>query len=169
MNWRKWLSMGVAAALVVCLSNLDMVQAAEDTKTATAYLYFADEGWDDVDYRYPGGESQTKTIGTDAAITGDGTYHLALDFTQTANQHTNGCLNAKICIVDGETVFGSDSIITVQKVTINGSERLPYEKGFTASEIEWWNPAIGGRLRIRFSIYLTAKRLKISIIFRETG
>lgn len=146
MNWRKWLSMGMAAALVICLSNLDMVQAAEDSKTATAYLYFKDSNWSETNYLYPGGESHTKTIGTDAEITGDGTYHLALDFTQTANQHINDCLNAKICIVDGETVFGSDSIITVQKVTINGLEWLPYEKGFTASEIEWWNPVTQGKI-----------------------
>lgn len=146
MNWRKWLSMGMAAVMVVCLSNLGMVQAAEDSKTATAYLYFKDNNWSETNYLYPGGESHTKTIGTDAVITGDGTYHLALDFTQTTNQYTNGCLNAKICIVDGETVFGSDSIITVQKVTINGLERLPYEKGFTASEIEWWNPITEGKI-----------------------
>ena len=148
MNWRKWLSMGMAAALVVCLSNLDMVRAAEDesVKSATAYLYFKDSNWSETNYLYPGGESHTKTIGTDAVITGDGTYHLALDFTQTTNQYANDCLNAKICISDGDTVFGSDSIITVQKVTINGSERLPYERGFTASEIEWWNPVTQGKI-----------------------
>ncbi|MDE6852583.1 MAG: hypothetical protein K2J67_08860, partial [Lachnospiraceae bacterium] len=140
MNWKRWMSIGMAAVLVVCLSNLDMVRAAEDTETALAYLYFTDGHWaGDVNYHNPGGTDQTKTIAQDAQITGDGSYHLALDFTQTSGQHTNQSTNAKICIVDGDAVFGSDSIITIQKVIMNGVERTPSQEGFTASEERWDN------------------------------
>lgn len=140
MNWKRWMSIGMAAALVVGLSNLDMVRAAEDTQTATAFLYFTDGHWaGDVNYHNPGGNEQTKTIAQDAQITGDGTYHLSLDFTQTSGQRTNQCTNAKICIVDGDTIFGENSIITVQKLVIDGVERKPSQEGFTASEERWDN------------------------------
>lgn len=135
MNRKKWLSVGMIVVLVICLFHLGEVKAADGNKTATAYIYFTDGWWaSDVNYHSPGGDGQTKTIAQEALVTGDGTYHLALDFRQTKSQHSNHTTRAKICIVDGDFVFGTDSIITIQSLRINGIERTAAHPGFTAGE-----------------------------------
>lgn len=135
MNWKKWLSLGLITVLVIGLFHLDMAKAADGNKAATAYIYFTDGWWaSDVNYHRPGGEAQTKTIGQEALVTGGGVYHLALDFRQTESQHSNQTTRAKICIADGDLVFGTKSIITVQSLRINGIERTAAHAGFTAGE-----------------------------------
>lgn len=139
MNWKKYLSIGMAAALVLSLSNLDTVQADEGAKKATAYIYFTD-GWyaSEINYHTPGGGAETKAIAQEEEVTGDGEYHLSLDFTQTSIGCTHTATHAKICIAEGDTVFGSRSKITVKSVKLNGRELTASRAGYTGAETNRW-------------------------------
>lgn len=168
MNWKKCLSMGMTAALVLSLSNLNTVKADEGGKKATAYIYFTD-GWysGEINYHTPGGYEETRTVAQEAEITGDGTYHLSLDFTKTTNGCTNTATHAKICIEEGDTIFGSASRITVKSVKLNGNEITASRNGYTGAETNRWDD--GTEIKNTVYYLYSSQDMTFGITDREEG
>lgn len=96
--------------------------------TPTAYIMYADTDWA-VQYWNSDAEG---VVPTNALITGEGQYTVALDFTGSANGFANGCAFTALGIKNGENLFPGWTY-TIDEVKING-EAVEVGKYFTSSD-----------------------------------
>ncbi|MDO4167714.1 MAG: hypothetical protein Q4D32_09950 [Eubacteriales bacterium] len=127
MNWKKWLSMGLTAVLVLSASDTGMVKAGGEEQQTVAYIDIADT-WG-VSYQY--GSDSTQVVASNATVTGDGQYTVSVDFSQTSAGICNGINQAKICIKEGEKLFGSDSLIKITSLKLDANSLSADNTGYT--------------------------------------
>ena len=131
-----------AAASAVAASALAAVSYAADatgTPGETAICY-ADSAW--ASQYWLNGEEQVSK-GTNAIITGDGTYTVAIEaYTKVTDEETgeesveegaNGLAFAAIEVVDGENLFPG-MVLTIDSVKIDGAEVALNGTPFTSSD-----------------------------------
>ncbi len=126
------LDAGLDAAPVTFLENA--IEVTDDT--AVAWIMWNDGGWalsysvgDDYN---PDAISGGMKV-TDAAITGEGTYTVGIDFTGTAQGHSNSVAFAAIGIANGEKLFPG-YIIDIKEVLINGQKYNLKGRAYTTSD-----------------------------------
>lgn len=96
--------------------------AVVDTDNAVAWIMFNSNDWNTI---YSVGDvydPDAKTDGlvaTDAAVTGEGTYTVDLDFTQTEAGYADGIIFSALAISNGETLFPG-YVVTITAIEING-------------------------------------------------
>lgn len=128
MNWKKWLSMGLTAVLVLSASDTGMVKAGgEEEQTTVAYIDITDT-WG-VSYQY--GSDATQVVASNATVTGDGQYTLSVDFAQTSAGVCNGINQAKVCIKNGEELYGSNSLIKITSLKLDNNSLSADNTGYT--------------------------------------
>ena len=110
------------------------IEVTDDT--AVAWIMWNDGGWvlsysvgDDYN---PDAISGGMKV-TDAAITGEGTYTVGIDFTGTAQGHSNSVAFAAIGIANGEKLFPG-YIIDIKEVLINGQKYNLKGRAYTTSD-----------------------------------
>ena len=69
----------------------------------------------------------------EAVVTGEGTYTVSLDFTETAGKYATSFVFAAIGIYNGETLFPG-YIIDIQELVINGEKVDIKDKWYTTSD-----------------------------------
>ncbi len=123
-----------AAATAVAVSAMAVTTFAgrdgSDVSDGTAFLVLNDANWATPDGTY-----------TDAEITGDGTYTVSV---KGCTPWDMGPFNA-LDIKNGETVNGRTYVVTIDSISINGSEVF-MEEGYTQS-------ADGAGITTRVNIY----------------
>ena len=72
-------------------------------------------------------------VATDAEITGEGTYTVALDFTQTAAGYVNGVVFSAVGIANGESLYPG-YCIEIMEVKVNGNPYTLTGKPYTTSD-----------------------------------
>ncbi|MCR5202773.1 MAG: glycoside hydrolase family 5 protein [Lachnospiraceae bacterium] len=70
---------------------------------------------------------------TDVEVTGEGTYTVALDFTETANQMSNNCAFSAVGIYNGEDLFPG-YIMDIKSVKINGKDYALKGEPYTTAD-----------------------------------
>ena len=132
-KFKKLLAAVFAGTLV--LSALPMTtQAAQDTSglaDGTAYLNINNADWGDFDAEW-----------TNAEITGDGTYTVAMKAAEPQNLAQFNALE----VVNGEAVLGTGAVLTVDSIKINGEAVELQGASYTCS-------ADGGGVTTRVNIY----------------
>ncbi len=110
------------------------IEVTDDT--AVAWIMWNDGGWalsysvgDDYN---PDAISGGMKV-TDAAITGEGTYTVGIDFTGTAQGHSNSVAFAAIGIANGEKLFPG-YVIDIKEVLINGQKYNLKGRAYTTSD-----------------------------------
>lgn len=119
-NRNKWLSIGLAAVMMLTMTDAGMgVEQADAATETVAYLGFSSK-WGE-SYTY--GED-SKAIPDNAAIDGYGVYSVALDLTgvDAYFQCAHGIGECVLNIKDGESLYGSNSVIKIRSVKVNGEE-----------------------------------------------
>lgn len=105
-------------------------------ETAVAWIMWNDGGWA---LSYSVGDTYTPDAisggmkVTDAVITGPGTYTVGIDFTGTAQGHSNSVAFAAIGIANGETLF-PNYIIDIKEVLIDGEVYRLKGRAYTTSD-----------------------------------
>ena len=129
---RARLDAAIQEAPVTFLENA--IEVTDDT--AVAWIMWNDGGWalsysvgDDYN---PDAISGGMKV-TDAAITGEGTYTVGIDFTGTAQGHSNSVAFAAIGIANGEKLFPG-YIIDIKEVLINGQKYNLKGRAYTTSD-----------------------------------
>ena len=120
-----------ALSFATIFSGLSLSSKADtlEGRTAEAYLAYADSAWT---YQYWGGDADNGVVATNAEITGDGNYTVALDFTKTEAGKAEGLAFSAVVISSGSAYFPG-AYITVTEVKVNG-EAIEYGKGYTSSD-----------------------------------
>lgn len=128
MNWRRWLSIGLAIVLLLSASDTDLVEAEGQTSQGTVAYIDITDGWG-TSYQY--GSDSTQVVAENDMVTGDGTYTISVDFTQTIYGTANGIGTAKICIQNGEELFGTNSLIQILSLKLDGENMSAENTGYT--------------------------------------
>ena len=122
------------AATAVAVSTMAVTAFAGQDESAladgTAFLNINKSDWSDFAAEY-----------TNVAVTGDGTYTVSMTASEPVDM---GQFNA-LEIVNGETLYGSTYVVTIDSVKINGEEKKIAE-GWTLS-------ADGAGIKTRVNIY----------------
>ena len=131
MNLKSCLIMALAA--IIALAGFSGIPAAavaeENVLSDTAYIMYADSAWA---YQYWSGEPDSGIIANNAAITGEGTYTVSLDFTATEQGYAEGVAFAALGIVNGESTFPNYKI-HITSIKVNG-EDVAFVDGYTSSD-----------------------------------
>lgn len=111
----------------------DGITIADDT--AYAWLMYTSSDWA-VQYRVGDGYPDGATAGlgiTEAEITGEGTYTVGLDFSETPNGCANSMTFSAIGILHGEDLFPG-YVIDIKEVLINGEPYTLTGNYYTTSD-----------------------------------
>ncbi len=126
------LDAGMEAAPVTFLEDAIVLT----DKNAVAWLMWNDGGWA---LSYSVGDDYTPdSISggmkvTDVEITGPGTYTIGIDFTGTAQGHSNSVAFAAIGIANGEKLF-PNYIVDIKEVLVNGEKYNLKGRAYTTSD-----------------------------------
>ena len=124
---KKILSIILCLALILCLAPAVAEEAAAPA-TAEAYIMYANSGWD-VSYWNNDGE-ETVVVPTNATITGEGAYTVALDFSAVEGG-VDTAFNA-LGVKGGIEAFPG-MCLKITGIRING-EAVEIKKGYTNDE-----------------------------------
>ncbi len=133
-KFKKLLAAVFACALALNVSPVISVQAAQSTDglaDGTAYLNINNADWSDFEAEW-----------TNAEITGDGSYTVAMKAAEPQNLAQFNALE----VVNGESVLGTGCVLTVDSIKINGEEVELQGPSFTCS-------ADGAGVTTRVNIY----------------
>ena len=133
-KFKKLLAAVFACALALNVSPVLSVQAAQSTDglaDGTAYLNINNADWADFEAEW-----------TNAEITGDGSYTVAMKAAEPQNLAQFNALE----VVNGESVLGTGCVLTVDSIKINGEEVELQGPSFTCS-------ADGAGVTTRVNIY----------------
>lgn len=119
MKIKKIVAACLAGMMVVGTMAVSAFAAQDTTDLAdgTAYLNINNSAWDDFEAEW-----------TNATITGDGDYTVSMTATKAQDLAQFNALE----VVNGETVFGYEYVITVTSIKINGTE-VKSAEGYTCS------------------------------------
>ena len=99
---------------------------------AVAWIMYTSSDWStsySVGDTYNPGSATAGRVATDVAVTGEGTYTVALDFTGTAGGYANGVTFSALAVGNGEILFPG-YVMHITEVKINGEKiemsGLPY-------------------------------------------
>lgn len=110
--------------------------AGVDDDTAVAWIMYTSSDWS-VQYSvgdvYAPDSMTEGTVATDVEITGEGTYTVSLDFTQTSGGYASGVTFAAVGLANGEALF-PDYCIEIEEVLINGEPYTLTGKPYTTSD-----------------------------------
>lgn len=101
-----------------------------------AWLMFTSNDWG---IQYSAGDEYTPTsvssgvVVTDAEITGEGTYTVALDFTGTSSGYADGTVFCAVGIANGESLFPG-YLINIKEILINGEAIAMNGRAYTTSD-----------------------------------
>lgn len=118
-------------AMIMALAMAPAI--AEDAPAAgpTAFLMYADSAWAN-QWWHDGAEPANGVKVTEAAVTGEGSYTVGLDFTGSPDGAATGLAFAAVGITDGEKTFPG-YYIKIDAMRVNG-EAIEVGKGYTSSD-----------------------------------
>ncbi len=124
---KKVLSLILCLALAISLLGI-IPASAEEAAPVEAYIMYANSDWT-VQYWNDGSDNPVKA--TNATITGDGSYTVALDFTGAAEDGVDTAFNA--LGVKGAIEAFPKMCLKITAIRING-ENVEFTKGYTNDE-----------------------------------
>ena len=122
---KKILSMILCLALLASVLGIIPAAAEEAAPAAEAYIMYASGDWS-VSYWNDGAENPV--VAKNAAITGDGSYTVSLDFTAAAPDGVDTAFNA--LGVKGAIEAFPKMTLKITAIRING-ENVDFAKGYT--------------------------------------
>ncbi len=125
---KKILSMILCLALLASVLGIIPAAAEEAAPAAEAYIMYASGDWS-VSYWNDGAENPV--VAKNAAITGDGSYTVSLDFTAAAPDGVDTAFNA--LGVKGAIEAFPKMTLKITAIRING-ENVDFAKGYTNDE-----------------------------------